>query len=793
MPHSFDMASEQSVRGIRRITGLAVLLALLLGSQAVAEPRPSLSPDSDPAAALGIIGPLVTSGTGADRRLVNLKTGLPSGIRGPLENSSVPTGLGADVIILQGERGAAGDLGAVGQQGPAGAPGIRGSNGLNGAPGSVGQAGVSGTDGLDAFTIWKLQSGRTNASIADYLASLRGFDGTSGSNGANGSDGLDGSDGKDAEFPEESMTGLVQSLIPNSSPQDAKCAVGEYQVSVYNSWNQSSLTPKVECRSLLASTPAPAPAFQNFGLGFSAQVTPSYIALQNTLSTPSIAPDCSVGQMFGALTLDENGALKVECLPSVYAANTLSTDTSDPGFESCGAQSFIGGLGFNAQNELIIGCVDLDLTAEQSPIKIDSQQCNTNPNATPKVMVGLTVETVEGKKIVTIQCAPLVSLQGPDSPGNNSNNGNNQNSDPEGNNGQNQGNSGNNNDSDPDGNNGNGKGRGNNVDPSQPDEEENENENGLPEDDEGDLPGDEDGTPEGEDGTPEDEEGEEEFVTLDDPDQGGSIEVRVEEVEQQQEQQSPENGLRGPSGEKGDKGDKGDTGATGEQGLSAYQVWLGLGNSGTEEDFIQALTVSSPSAQGVAGPQGLAGLNGLSAFEIWRQADLAREDLTISDFLISLQGEKGEKGDSGDSGEQGVAGPAGVAGPQGPSGQNGASAFEIWKQADAKRSNLTVNDFLISLKGEKGESGAQGGAGAQGAPGSQGAAGQNGLSAFEIWKQADSSRSRASEADFLAHLDAIPEGWSEQAACLFSNGTLQLKKCTGPDKGAVNMTILLKD
>lgn len=69
-------------------------------------------------------------------------------------------------------------------------------------------------------------------------------------------------------------------------------------------------------------------------------------------------------------------------------------------------------------------------------------------------------------------------------------------------------------------------------------------------------------------------------------------------------------GAVGGPGAKGDKGDKGDTGATGTtgtQGLSAYQVWLSLGNTGTEEDFILAIT--GP-AGGPPGPQGETGATG---------------------------------------------------------------------------------------------------------------------------------------------------------------------------------------
>ena len=56
-----------------------------------------------------------------------------------------------------------------------------------------------------------------------------------------------------------------------------------------------------------------------------------------------------------------------------------------------------------------------------------------------------------------------------------------------------------------------------------------------------------------------------------------------------------ERGEVGPKGDKGDtglqgeKGNKGDTGERGADGKSAYQIWLDLGNSGSEQDFINSL------------------------------------------------------------------------------------------------------------------------------------------------------------------------------------------------------------
>ena len=144
----------------------------------------------------------------------------------------------------------------------------------------------------------------------------------------------------------------------------------------------------------------------------------------------------------------------------------------------------------------------------------------------------------------------------------------------------------------------------------------------------------------------------------------------------------------------GEKGDKGDTGA---DGLSAYEIWLKQGNSGTESDFLESLKGDKgeqglqgqkgdtgeqglQGIQGENGKDGLNGQNGESAYEIW--LDLGNIG-TESDFLQSLKGEKGdtgeqglqgiqgEKGDTGERGLQGVQGEKGDTGQDGADGKNG--------------------------------------------------------------------------------------------------------------------------
>ena len=85
-------------------------------------------------------------------------------------------------------------------------------------------------------------------------------------------------------------------------------------------------------------------------------------------------------------------------------------------------------------------------------------------------------------------------------------------------------------------------------------------------------------------------------------------------------------GLNGINGENGENGKNGFNGIDGTNGLSAYQIWLKAGNTGTEAEFLASL-------QGVKGIQGVAGTNGLSAYQIWLNAGNTG---TEAQFLESL-------------------------------------------------------------------------------------------------------------------------------------------------------------
>lgn len=87
----------------------------------------------------------------------------------------------------------------------------------------------------------------------------------------------------------------------------------------------------------------------------------------------------------------------------------------------------------------------------------------------------------------------------------------------------------------------------------------------------------------------------------------------------------------------------------GEPGQSIYAIWLALGNTGTEAEFLASLkgkdgTDGAPGIDGTDGAPGIDGTDGsdgLSAYQVW----LALGNTgTEADFISSLKGEQGEPG-----------------------------------------------------------------------------------------------------------------------------------------------------
>lgn len=192
-------------------------------------------------------------------------------------------------------------------------------------------------------------------------------------------------------------------------------------------------------------------------------------------------------------------------------------------------------------------------------------------------------------------------------------------------------------------------------------------------------------------------------------------------------------------------------GADGTDGLSAYELWIEAGNTGTAQDFFDSL-MGAPGADGATGADGAPGAdgadgapgadgadgaNGLSAYEIWINAG---NEGSESDFLASLVGADGAEGATGADGADGA------------TGADGLSAYEIWLAAGNTGSEA---DFLASLIGADGADGPEGIPGAQGEQGPAGPQGETGadgapgLSAYEIWLGVGNE---GTEEDFIAYL-----------------------------------------
>lgn len=181
--------------------------------------------------------------------------------------------------------------------------------------------------------------------------------------------------------------------------------------------------------------------------------------------------------------------------------------------------------------------------------------------------------------------------------------------------------------------------------------------------------------------------------------------------------------------------------------LGAYELWLYLGNTGTEQDFLDSL-VGLPGAEGFIGSDGITGAEGIpgsngvegkSAYQLWLDAGNTGSPQT---FLNSLFGQTGSAGVAGLSayqlwlslGNQGtsqqfldsLAGIAGSTGASGTPGQDGLTAYEIWLDQGHSGTPDFFLASLVGLNGASGLAGATGQTGPEGPPGSIGLTGATG-------------------------------------------------------------------
>lgn len=145
----------------------------------------------------------------------------------------------------------------------------------------------------------------------------------------------------------------------------------------------------------------------------------------------------------------------------------------------------------------------------------------------------------------------------------------------------------------------------------------------------------------------------------------------------------------------GPAGAAGTNGTNGADGLSAYDIAVSEGFSGTESQWLDSLR----GPQGIQGETGNTGAAGQSAYALAVALGFVG---TEAQWIASLKGVKGDIGDDGPPGETGPAGPAGPAGPTGLQGAQGDSAYQIAVNAGFVG---TQAEWLSSLIGESGITG----------------------------------------------------------------------------------------
>ena len=121
-------------------------------------------------------------------------------------------------------------------------------------------------------------------------------------------------------------------------------------------------------------------------------------------------------------------------------------------------------------------------------------------------------------------------------------------------------------------------------------------------------------------------------------------------------------GVQGPQGIQGVKGDTGITGPQGPIGLTGVQGAIGLTGATGPQGSQGGIGLTG--ATGPQGPIGLTGANGLSAYQIWLNAGNTGSE---AQFLNAI---KGATGATGSQGPIGLTGPAGTNGTNGADGKN---------------------------------------------------------------------------------------------------------------------------
>lgn len=142
----------------------------------------------------------------------------------------------------------------------------------------------------------------------------------------------------------------------------------------------------------------------------------------------------------------------------------------------------------------------------------------------------------------------------------------------------------------------------------------------------------------------------------------------------------------------------------GDTGKSAYDEWLGLGNEGTVEDFLNSMRgkpftyedftpeqlAALKGEKGERGEQGVRGEQGDDAYEVWLKAGHVG---SLQDFFDYYKGDKGDKGEQGIQGVQGIQGERGERGEKGDQGIQGEKGDKGDTGAPLRFDDLTEEDI----------------------------------------------------------------------------------------------------
>lgn len=167
---------------------------------------------------------------------------------------------------------------------------------------------------------------------------------------------------------------------------------------------------------------------------------------------------------------------------------------------------------------------------------------------------------------------------------------------------------------------------------------------------------------------------------------------------------------------KGDTGFQGEPGTDGVDGKSAYEIWLELGNEGTEQDFLNSLQGRDgkdgiDGQNGKDGQKGADGINGQDGFSPLATITQTSEGATISiidkNGTTSVEIKNGKDGTNGVDGKDGVNGADGKDGANGINGQDGQDGISATHSWNGTVLTITSASGTSSadLKGDKGDKG----------------------------------------------------------------------------------------